>query len=264
MERRRLGRGGPELPVVGLGTWRTFDLPPGREEIARSVFEAMYAEGSRMVDSSPMYGRAEDVLGETIAPHRDEVFVATKTWSPSQAGAEARFTQQLRFFGRHIELMQVHNLVAWRERLAWLERERDAGFVSLLGATHYSASAFSELEQVMRSGRIDAVQVPLNPLERESEQRILPLAEELGLGVIAMRPFGERSLPTGPAPEEIQRELGVDTWAEALLRWALSDRRVTVAIPATADPAHARSNALAGDGPWLDHDQRRLVESHVP
>jgi diketogulonate reductase-like aldo/keto reductase len=263
VERRRLGRGGPELPVVGLGTWRTFDLPSGREQVACSVFEAMFEVGAHVVDSSPMYGRAEEILGQTISAHRAEVFVATKTWSTSQAAAEARFEDQLRFFGGHIELMQVHNLLAWEERLPWLERERDAGRVGLLGATHYSPSAFSDLERLMRTGRIDAVQVPLNPLERESEQRILPLAEDLGLGVLVMRPFGERSLPTGPAPEEIKRELGVDTWAQALLRWVLSDRRVTVAIPATTNPEHARSNALAGNGPWLDEEQRRLVERHL-
>ncbi|MFL5825858.1 MAG: aldo/keto reductase [Thermoleophilaceae bacterium] len=264
MERRRLGRSGPELPVIGLGTWRTFDLPLGREQVARSVFEAMFEVGTRVVDSSPMYGRAEEVVGEVIAPHRAEVFVATKTWSSSQAAAEAHFADQLSFFGGHVDLMQIHNLLAWEERLPWLERERDAGRVGFLGATHYSPSAFAELERVMRTGRIDAVQVPLNPLERESEQRILPLAEELGIGVLVMRPFGERSLPTGPAPEEIQRELGVETWAQALLRWILSDRRVTVAIPATGNPEHARSNALAGNGPWLDEEQRRLVESHLP
>jgi aryl-alcohol dehydrogenase-like predicted oxidoreductase len=259
MERRPLGAAGPEVPVVGLGTWRTFDLPGDSQQVADGVFGAAFEAGTRLVDSSPMYGRAESVLGRAIAPRRDEVAVATKTWSRSQADAEAQFARQLRFFGGHIELMQIHNLVAWRERLDWLEREHDAGRVDLLGATHYAASSFAELEEVMRTGRIHAVQVPYNPLEREAERRILPLAEELGLGVIAMRPFGEGALPTGNAPGELREATGAETWANALLRWTLSDTRVTAAIPATRDPGHARSNALAGEGPWLDASQRDLL-----
>ena len=175
-----------------------------------------------------MYGRAEAVLARALGERRSEAIVATKIWTPSAAEARAQFDDQLNFYGR-VEIEQIHNLVAWREYLPWLEEQRDAGRLDLIGATHYSPSAFDELEQVMRTGRIDAIQVPFNPEERDAEKRILPLAAELDLGVIAMRPLGGGALV---------RRYG----AEELLKWTLSDERIHVAIPATSNPEHARTN----------------------
>lgn len=261
MEERRFGRSGRAVPVVGLGTWQVFDLEPGEQPLADAVVAAAWERGARAFDSSPMYGRAEEVLASALADRpRADTFLATKTWSQSQRLAEARFDAQLRWFGGRIDLLQIHNLVGWRERLRWLEREREAGRVGLIGATHHSPAAFDELEAVVRSGRIDAIQVPLNPHEREAERRILPLAQELDLGVVAMRPLAEGALAVvRPAPEQLAA-LGVESWPQALLRWTLSDARVHVAIPATRDPAHAVANAAAGDAPTLDADQRALVE----
>ncbi len=141
-----------------------------------------------------------------------------------------------------------------------MEAERDAGRIGVLGATTYRAGAFEELAGVMRTGRIGTVQIPWNPRERDAEREILPLAEELGLGVIAMRPFAEGDLlRDAPAPSLLE-PLGVASWAEALLRWCLADARVHVAIPASRDPEHVRANAAAGDGRVLDAEQRALVE----
>jgi aryl-alcohol dehydrogenase-like predicted oxidoreductase len=194
MERRRLGKTGVDVPVVGLGTWLTFDVGDDRQAMPDAVVATAFEEGTRVADSSPMYGRSEQVLGRALGERRGEAFVATKIWTPSVGEGRRQLERQLGFYGGRIELEQVHNLVAWQEHLDWLEAERDAGRVAHLGATHYSPSAFAELERVMRSGRIGAVQVPYNPVERDVEERILPLAAELDLGVIVMRPLGEGEL----------------------------------------------------------------------
>jgi aryl-alcohol dehydrogenase-like predicted oxidoreductase len=233
------------MPVVGLGTWQTFDVGHGGEASARAVVEAVLDAGTRLFDSSPMYGRAEGVLGRALGERRAEALVATKIWTPARDRARRQLEDQLGFYGR-VELEQIHNLVAWEEHLPWLEEERGAGRIDLIGATHYDPSAFGELERVMATGRIDSIQIPYNPLEREAERRILPLAAELDLGVIAMRPLGGGSLTRRHDASE-------------LLKWVLSDERVHVAIPATSSPAHARANAAAGGPPWLSPERRQAL-----
>jgi aryl-alcohol dehydrogenase-like predicted oxidoreductase len=264
MEHRPLGDGGPRLPVVGMGTWRTLDVR-GDEPVAgaRRVVDAALASGANVFDSSPMYGAAEEVLGATLGGRRDDAFVATKLWSQSPAEGRNQADRALRFFGGSIDLLQVHNLAAWDGQLANIEELREAGVVRFAGATHYSPSAFGELAKVMRTGRVEAIQVPYNPHEREVEREILPLAEELGIGVLVMRPLGGGSLVRRvPAPAELEplRGHGVETWSQALLKWALSDPRCTVAIPATSRPERMTENAAAGEPPWLGPDERSLVE----
>ncbi len=153
--------------------------------------------------------------------------------------------------------------MAWREHLPWLEAEREAGRLGRLGVTHYDPSAFGELERALRTGRFDTVQIPLNPFEREAEQRILPLAAELGIAVLVMRPLGAgRLLTREPAAEELEplRPFGIETWPQALLKWALSDERVDAVIPATRRAERTAENARAGEPPWLGPDERTLVE----
>ena len=263
MERRPLGGSGVDVPAVGMGTWRTFDVR-GPEEAARAtiVTEAIDV-GATLVDSSPMYGEAERVLGQALDGRRDAVLVATKVWTPDPQEGERQVQRALGHFGGRVDIYQVHNLVAWRAHLDTLERHRERGEIGVLGATHWQPGGFTELEVVMRSGRIAAIQVPYNPVEREVERRILPLAEELGLGVIVMRPFAEGGLVRrAPGESELAplRPFGVRTWGQALLKWILSDPRCHVAIPATSRPGRMGENAAAGDPPWLGAEERRLVE----
>lgn len=256
MEERRLG------PVVGLGSWNTFG---GDDELARDVVAAALANGTRLVDSSPMYGRAERSLARALVDRRDRAVVATKVWAPTVEQGRAQLADQLGWFGR-VDVEQVHNLVSWREHLPWLQEERDAGRIGRLGVTHYSPSAFEELAVAMQTGLFEAVQLPYNPFERECERELLPLAAELGIAVIVMRPLGEGELVRrAPDPDELEplRPFGVASWAQALLKWALSDERVDVVIPATRNPLHAAENALAGEPPWLGPEERRLVERLV-
>lgn len=263
MEERRIGRTGLSVPVVGMGTWRTFDVDRARESSIHDVVDAALAGGVRLFDSSPMYGRAEAVLGRALAHRRERAFIATKLWTDDDAEAERQADFAVRTFGGRVDLYQVHNLVSWERRLDQLERRRADGQVAAVGATHYHPGAFGELAHVMRSGRVDAVQVPYNPWAREVEREVLPLAAELGIGVIVMRPFGEgalvRHVPDAAALEPL-RPFGVVTWAQALLKWILSDERITAAIPATGIVEHAAENAVAGIGPWLGPDERALVE----
>ena len=252
MLERRLG------PVVGLGTWQTFDSDAS---LAREVVTAALDAGTCVFDSSPMYGGAERSLGTALDGRRDEASVATKIWAPSAAEARRQLANQIAWYGR-VELEQVHNLVAWEEYLPWLEDERDAGRIGRIGVTHYDPSAFAELERALRTGRFSTVQVPLNPYERESEERILPLAAELGIAVIVMRPLGgsRGGLVERQVPREALDQLGVETWAQALLKWALADERVDLVIPATRRPERTAENARAGQPPFFGSDERRLVE----
>jgi diketogulonate reductase-like aldo/keto reductase len=255
MEERRLG------PVVGLGTWSTFG---GDSRLAREVVGAALDAGTRVLDSSPMYGGAEASLGAALEGRREGAVVATKIWTSSVEEGWRQYEAQRRWFGR-VEVEQVHNLVAWREHLGWLERERDEGHIDRIGVTHYAATAFGELERALATGRFDTVQVPLSPLQRESERRILPLAEEKGIAVIVMEPFGGTGAPMlrRPPPAEALeplRAVGIETWAQALLAWILADPRVDVVIPATSRLERAGENARAGEARRLGPEERALVE----
>ena len=190
--------------------------------------------------------------------------MATKIWAESVEEGRRQYEAQRGFFGT-VEIQQVHNLVSWKEHLSWIEAERDAGRIDRIGVTHFDAGAVAGFEDAMRTGRFDCIQIPLNPLDRACERRILPLADELGLAVIVMRPLGgarDTTLRPGPGREALRplRPFGVETWAQALLKWCLADPRVDLVIPATSRPERAVENATAGSGAPFGPDERRLVE----
>jgi diketogulonate reductase-like aldo/keto reductase len=253
MEERRLG------PVVGLGTWKTFGADV---RLAREVVAAALDAGVRCFDTSPMYG-SEEALGAALEPRRAEATVLTKIWTSSAAEARQQYEDQLRWFGGRIDVEQVHNLVAWEQHFPSLEAERGARRIDRLGVTHYAPSAFGELGRALRTGRFQTVQLPLNPHERTAERELLPLASELGVAVIVMEPFDSGALlHRQPSREQLEplRELGVETWPQALLKWVLSDPRVDLVIPATSKPERAAANAAAGRPPWFGPGERALVE----
>jgi aryl-alcohol dehydrogenase-like predicted oxidoreductase len=253
MEQRRLG------PVVGLGTWNTFRAD---EEVAHEVVGSALAAGVRCFDSAPAYGDAERSLGIALAERRDDATVLTKIGARSPEDARRQLADQLEWFGR-VDVEQVHNLAAWEEHLPWLETERDAGRIGKLGVTHYAPSSFEELERALRTRRFDTIQVPLNPRERACERTLLPLAVELGVAVVVMRPFGEGGLlGSSPDPAKLAplADFGIETWPQALLKWTLSDERVDLVIPATRHPQRAADNAAAGEPPWFGPEERAYVE----
>jgi aryl-alcohol dehydrogenase-like predicted oxidoreductase len=208
-----------------------------------------------------MYRGAEQSLGHALDGRREGVTVATKIWTASVEEGRDQYARQVEWFGR-VEIEQVHNLVSWREHLEWLEREREDGRVDRLGVTHYEAGAFGEVATALRTRRFDTVQLPYNPHEREVEEELLPLAAELGVAVIVMRPLGGGALVRrSPSDRDLEplRPFGVETWAQALLKWVLSDERVDVAIPATSRVERAAENVRAGEPPWFGPDERALV-----
>ena len=263
MEIRTLGKTGLNVPVVGMGTWQTFDVRGAQAEAnTRVVVDRALASGANFFDSSPMYGESERVLGNSLLDRRKLAMVATKVWTASTSEGRDQISRSLAFFGGHVELFQIHNLLNWREHLVTLEALKKEGRIHAIGATHYQASAFGELKTVMKTGRITAIQIPYNPADREVERDILPLAADLGLGVIIMRPLGQGRLARQSHSESELKplaEFGVQTWAQALLKWILSDPRCHVVIPATSKPERMTENAAAGTAPWFGPEERAYV-----
>ncbi len=261
MENRSLGRDRVSVPVVGLGTWRRLEAAASAGHHGELI-EAAIAAGIRLIDTSPMYGAAERLLSGAVDGHRGQVFIADKIWTPSAEEGAAQLSRAVDWYGGRVDLMQIHNLVAWQAHLPMLEGARDRGLVGLIGATHYSPGAFGELAEIMGTGRVDTVQVPYNPAHREVEQTILPLADDLGLGVLLMRPLGEGQLMRRPpSPDQLAplRPFGITTWAQALLKWGLSDPRVHVSLTATSQPGRLTENAAAGSPPWFGAEERAYV-----
>jgi aryl-alcohol dehydrogenase-like predicted oxidoreductase len=255
MERRPLGATGIDVPAIGMGTWRTFDTGEDR----RPLVEEALAAGIDLFDSSPMYGRAEDTLARALDGIRDRALVATKVWTEDPGEGRRQARHALDLYGT-VDVYQVHNLVNLPAQLRLLEELKAEGRVRAVGATHFLESAFGVLAALMRSSRLDMVQVPYNPLRRQAEEVILPLAAERGLGVFVMSPLQGGVLDRRPSAAQLQ-ELGVRTWAQAVLKWVASDRRVSTVLTATHRPGRPAENAAGGEPPFFTPDQRELVST---
>lgn len=263
MVKRVLGKSALTVPVIGMGTWNTFDvLGVSAEKNARQVVDVALGAGANFFDTSPMYGRAERVLGATLQGRRNSAIIATKVWASTTMEGVQQINAALSYFGAFIDLYQIHNLVNWQDHLKTLENLKEQGKIKTIGATHYSPSSFRQMAELMKSGRISVIQIPYNPKEREVERMILPLASDLDIGVVVMRPFGEanlfRSIPGKSQLEPLYR-FGTISWPQVLLKWILSDPRCHVAIPATSNVEHMKENAKAGDPPWYGPEEREYV-----
>ncbi len=262
---------GEALPVIGLGTWQTFDVgdaPAERAPLAE-VLAAFVAGGGRLVDSSPMYGRSEEVLGDLAAAHdlRAGLFVTTKVWTTGRERGEAQMEESRRKLrAAPVDLVQVHNLVDVETHLDTLAGWKQEGRVRYVGVTHHAASAHEAVARVLARHRLDFVQINYSVGEREAERRLLPLARERGVAVIANRPFAEGDLFVrlrGRPLPDWAAEIGCVSWAQVLLKFIVSHPAVTCAIPATNKVAHLRDNLAAGRGPLPDERMRARIAAEA-
>ena len=263
---------GETLPVIGLGTWRTFDVGPTLAARApqREVLRRFIDQGGRVVDSSPMYGAAESVVGDLAADlgAGDALFLATKVWTSGRDAGVAQMQESLRRLRRaRLELMQIHNLLDWRTHLRTLREWKAAGRLRYVGVTHYTAGAYDELERVLRQEPLDFVQVNYSLGEREAERTILPLARDRGIAVLVNRPFAEgglfRRVREQPLPSWAG-DIECASWAQVFLKWIVAHPAVTCAIPATTRPEHLLENMAAGRGVLPDAAMRERIAKSLP
>jgi diketogulonate reductase-like aldo/keto reductase len=260
-----------KLPVIGLGTWQVFDvdLTPENEKQLGEVLSSFVKLGGRVIDSSPMYGRSEEVIGALATKLRlhEKLFFGTKVWTRGkQAGIESMERSMARFQTKRIDLMQVHNLVDLETQLITMREWKASGRFRYIGITHSSTSAHPEVERVLRREKLDFLQINYSIMEREAEQRILPLAQDRQVAVIVNRPFGGGDLfsrvRAKPLPEWAA-EIDCRSWAQFFLKWIIAHPAVTCTIPATNNPRHLEDNMTAGTGRLPDEKLRQRMVQFV-
>jgi len=266
---RAIPSSGEKLPVIGLGTWQAFDVDPTADNRRQleEVLSLFVKFGGRVIDSSPMYGRAEAVMGDLTATLgiRDKLFLATKVWTHGkESGIKSMERSMALLRTKRIDLMQVHNLVDVHTHLATLREWKEQGRIRYVGITHYEAGAFGEMEKLMRSEKLDFVQINYSLMEPQAEQSLLPLARERGIAVLANRPFGAGDLfdkvRSKPLPDWAS-EFDCRSWAQFFLKWIVAHSAITCAIPATNKAGHLEDNMQGGTGRLPDpKTRRRMVE----
>ena len=268
---RKIPSSGELLPVLGLGTWQTFDV--GTDSAARAPLESVLREfsamGGKLIDSSPMYGRSEEVAGDLIAKLglREKLFIATKVWTSGKTAGIAQMEASIeKLKAKPIELLQVHNLLDVDTHLRTLAEWKRAGLVRYVGVTHYTPSAYDAVAKVISTHKLDFLQINYSVGEREAEQRLLPMARERGIAVIVNRPFAGgdlfRRLRDTPLPAWAT-EIDCTSWAQLMLKFVISHQAVTCVIPATSRVEHLRDNMRAGTGRMPDEKMRARIASSI-
>jgi diketogulonate reductase-like aldo/keto reductase len=265
--RRAIPATGEKLPALGLGTWRVLDVPGSGPEFdaAEGTVRSFLDSGGRLLDSSPMYGSAEERIGDILARIRPAAppFLATKIWTRGRAAGQAQLADSRRLMRtRMIDLVQVHNLLDLDAHLATLRAAKEEGSVRYIGVTHYTAGAHAELERVIRRERPDFLQINYSLAEPEAGERLLPAARELGVAVLVNRPFTTGSMigrARGKALPAVAQELGCRTAAQLFIKWVLADPAVTVILAATRNPRHAADNLEGASGALPTPAQRAAI-----
>ena len=266
---RTIPRTDEAIPAVGMGTWQTFDVAPTDERALAPLAEVLQiftGGGGRVIDSSPMYGRAEEVTGVLSERLKinDELWLATKVWTGGEEAGVAQMKRSLdRLKREKLELMQIHNLTDWQTQLKTLRAWKERGTFRYIGITHYAPGRFDDMERILRAEKLDFVQLPYSIAVRAAEQRLLPAARDTGTAVLVMRPFEGGNLFTStrgkPLPDFVSP--WASSWAQAFLKFILAHEAITCVIPATSKPQHMRDNIQAGYGRLPNEEERkRLVE----
>lgn len=273
MHQRLIPATGESIPIIGLGTWQTFDVGHTKEELdpLREVLKVLIKYGGSVIDSSPMYGRSEKVVGNLTRELglKDNIFEATKVWTTGEKAGQLQIQNSISLLdARPLDLLQIHNLVDWKTHIKTLRNLKDAGKIRYIGITHYLEGAYPEMEKIMKQEKPDFIQINYNLAVRDADKRILPLAKDKGIAVLINRPyeggtlfqkFRERTLPSWA------REFDASSWGQLFLKFILSNNAVTCVIPGTSKPRHMEDNAQAGFGrmPDLTHKKKliQLIES---
>ena len=259
MQERIIPSSGEKIPVIGIGTWQTFDVSEKSSSFSglENLLGVFLDKGGRLIDSSPMYGNSErisGILGKKIG--REKFIYATKVWTSGESSGKKQIQQSFdRFQTEKIELFQIHNLLDWKTQIKTLRELRESGKIKYIGITHYIRSAFPEMEKIMKSEKLDFIQIPYSVEEREAEKRILPLAEEKGIAVLVNRPFEGGDLFRkfkGKSVPEFAKDLQSDSIAGLLLKYILHRKEVTCIIPATSKISHLSENMQSGTGRMPD------------
>jgi diketogulonate reductase-like aldo/keto reductase len=264
---RKIPASGEMLPAVGIGTWQTFDVGESDNELnpLREVLEMLVTKGGRVVDSSPMYGRSEETVGNlsTELKLNKQLFIATKVWTHGRDNGIAQMNESFRLLRRNkIDLIQVHNLGDWKTHLITLRRWKEEGKIKYIGITHYLDSAHEKMAAIIDSEKIDFIQVNYNMLDRGAENKLLPFAAEKKVAVLVNRPFEEGALFQNVKGKVLPRwaaEFDCQSWGQFFLKYILSNAAVTCVIPGTSKPHHMADNLAAGYGKLPDDKQRQKM-----